>query len=105
MPSAPAIRPFCLGPSPTTAMKVMPMSARKNVSGEANSKTIGSSIGRIATRTRTPNRPPRPDDISAAPMASPPRPFRAMGKPSITVAALGGEPGMPRIIADTEPPV
>ena len=48
--------------------------------------------------------PPRKEPVVAMPMARPPWPARASGKPSSAVAAFAGVPGMLSRMAEREPP-
>ena len=49
--------------------------------------------------------PPKTDTITAVPSAMDALPCLVIGWPSSTVAAADGVPGMPRRMAETEPPV
>ena len=62
-----------------TAMAIRPVMARAVYSGGAKPLAKSASTGARMISTTPPKRPPRAEDEIAMPMASPARPFWAMG--------------------------
>lgn len=80
-----------------------PHTANIRSSGGPKAITAGRMMGIIRINTTIPNVDPSADDSAAQPSAVRARPWRAIGWPSISVAALGPDPGTLNRIAVTDP--
>lgn len=80
----------------------MPKMMIASISGLAIDRMAGRRKGTRKNSTSAPNSPPQTEAAKAAPSARPACPLRAMGKPSITVAAEATVPGTPNSTAGME---
>ena len=101
---APAISPFTkLSPDRLAVMVSANRTRAKKSHGPNSSPTLASCGASVINRTAL-MMPPKNEDHTPMPSASPGRPLRAMGKPSKVVATEDGVPGMPVRIPAISPP-
>ena len=77
-PMTPEIRPLMIDLCPKLQMRVKPRSTRAKSSGAPNRRANLAIAGAINTRHPKLNIPPKNDEITAVPMASPALPFFAI---------------------------
>ena len=104
-PNMPDMRPLITDCCPKLHMSVSPKSTKAKSSGAPNFKANFAIMGDAKARQTRPKIPPKKEEHTATPRASPARPFFAISWPSIAVAEADGVPGIFNRIADNEPPV
>ena len=87
----------------TAAIVASPQIVSMRNSADPKARTASRSTGISRISTITPKVDPIADEAAEQPIAVLAWPFRAIGCPSIMVAALGAVPGMLKRIAVTEP--
>ncbi|MPM90509.1 hypothetical protein SDC9_137630 [bioreactor metagenome] len=104
IPSAPHSTPLAKLFPEMEAMMERPKTASKKNSGALNRRASFASCGEISHKASTLTTPPRKEETVEIPNARPLSPRLENSKPSSTVAAAAGVPGVLSRIAEMDPP-